>query len=173
MKQLITVILFVLTLSGLSYAQDLNYRLCIKNKCSNTIVKDIFYTLQKGGSNYIPDTNGVTRLPEAGAYILRSASFSDVIELNFQDYKSYCDTLNADEIIECLEPTTRPRFIGFCCCDFTPCEGYKIDRFNNGQVRIESQFRNGIPIGKFKRYNQSGKLVEVTTYSKKGKRGKR
>jgi hypothetical protein len=45
-------------------------------------------------------------------------------------------------------------------CDSKSCEGYQIERFPNGIIRIEGKFSKGKAIGNIKSYFQNGNIFE-------------
>jgi hypothetical protein len=82
--------------------------------------------------------------------------------------KSKIDTMLIRKIYECLEPVSHPGFIGYCCCD-DKCNGYQEDYYDNGKLRMDGNFKDGIPYGEVKTYHRSGKVKEIISYNKKGK----
>jgi hypothetical protein len=84
------------------------------------------------------------------------------------------DTFKQADIVEVVTMDYNPlsknkEWSGWLCCG-KRCEGYKIDYYNDGKVRMEGLFRNGKPIGQLKFYNNEGKLKYVEFYNKRGKK---
>ncbi len=49
-------------------------------------------------------------------------------------------------------------------------EGKWVQNHRNGKIKYEGVFKNGVPIGEFKRYNEKGKLSSTLVYSEDGLR---
>ncbi len=60
-----------------------------------------------------------------------------------------------------------PTDLGFYYCDKI-CDGWQRDFYSNGKMRIEGEFKNGMPIKEIKKYNESGDLVEIELYRRNG-----
>lgn len=60
-----------------------------------------------------------------------------------------------------------PEDLGFYYCDEV-CNGFQQDFYANGKLRMEGEFKNGIPIKKLNKYNESGVLVEIELYRRNG-----
>ena len=57
--------------------------------------------------------------------------------------------------------------LGFYKCDKV-CNGKLQDFYGNGNIRMEGEFRNGLPIKQIKKYNDKGELVEIEIYNRNG-----
>ena len=60
-----------------------------------------------------------------------------------------------------------PTDLGFYYCEKI-CDGWQKDYYANGKIRMEGEFKNGIPIKEIKKYNESGELVEIELYRRNG-----
>jgi hypothetical protein len=60
-----------------------------------------------------------------------------------------------------------PTDLGFYNCDEV-CDGLQRDFYANGKLRMEGEFKNGMPVKKIKKYNESGNLVEIELYRRNG-----
>jgi len=139
----------------------------IKNPCSNEVDYGLLYQLEKSGKTYIiSDTIGTIELSEPGTYKLEASLYGIKQNVEIQNGTNI-DTLFTKRINECLEPVSRPNFIGFCCCE-DKCDGFQQDYYNNGVLRLEGNFKNGLAIGKVKMYYLNGNIQEIRTYNKKG-----
>lgn len=150
------------------FGQEIKFELYISDSCKDTIGRVPFYNLRKNGIDYYPqDNNGIVYLKEIGQYEL-STIYSKVLKTyDLKSFDNVKDTINMPSINECLEPTTHPNFIGYCCCE-DKCEGKQIDYYSNGNKRIEGYFKNGKALGKLKYYYLDGTLKQVDKYNKKG-----
>lgn len=59
------------------------------------------------------------------------------------------------------------KFLGFYNCDKV-CNGKLQDFYENGKIRMEGEFKNGIPVKQIKKYNELGELVEIEIYNRNG-----
>jgi hypothetical protein len=149
------------------FGQEIKYNLMLKNPCSGEVEHALLYYLKKSDSVYdITDTIGTIILKKPGKYRLYSMMIGMEQEVDI-DFEMNKDTLDIRKIEECLEPTSHPKFLGFCCCD-KKCEGKQNDYYNNGVKRISGEFKNGLPIGKVTWYYPNGKIKEIWIYTKKG-----
>lgn len=171
MKNVLTLIFLMICFSAFG---QIKFCLYGYDPCSKTKRKIDFFGLKKNEADFnTTDTTGVLMLKDTGTYILSYVMDNiDSIELGKKYYinsiESISDTLRLVKIGLCIEPTSHPNFIGYCCCD-QKCKGTQIDYYKNGNKRIEGFFREGVPIGKLKLYYPNGKLRMVKKYSKKGK----
>lgn len=142
--------------------------------CSKEIKQINFFGLRKAGVSFESrDTTGILLLKETGvytlAYVLENIDTSQIgKEYHFESIGTFSDTLRLLSIEPCLEPTSHPNFIGYCCCS-QKCEGTQVDYYENGNKRIEGNFKKGIPIGKLRFYAPDGKLSMTKKYNKRGK----
>ena len=139
----------------------------IKNPCSEEVEYGLLYFLEKTGEEFhITDTIGTIILKEPGNYNLLTSlhGINEIVEIKEGVNK---DTLYTQKIVECLEPVSHPSFIGYCCCD-EKCNGIQKDYYNNGILRLEGEFENGLPLGEIKLYYPNGKIQEIRIYNKNG-----
>ncbi len=160
---------FTLFISIVAIAQEISFELFIKDNCNDTIRKVPFFNLRKNGIDFYPKNNdGVVILKEKGNYELSTIYSDDIKKYNFKNFAVVGDTINMPLIKQCLEPTSNPSFVGYCCCN-AECEGEKVDYYANGNKRLEGYFEKGKPIGKLKMYYPDGTLKQLDRYNKKGK----
>lgn len=57
------------------------------------------------------------------------------------------------------------------CCD-SNCNGYQIDYYDNGNIRLEGFFKNGRPKGEIKFYRPDGSIESIIFYKGKYRKGK-
>lgn len=157
-----------------SFSQGVSFTLNSYDPCSKEVKKINFFGLKKSDKIFsVDDTSGILLLKDTGIYVLSYAvEMIDSSQLGKKYYiratGNYCDTLRLISIYSCLEATSHPRFIGYCCCN-EKCEGFQIDYYANGNKRIEGNFIRGKPIGNLIYYNKDGSINYVEKYSKRGK----
>ena len=161
------------------FSQSIKFVLYGYNPCTESVEQLSSFGLLKDGVTYsVSDSTGILSLEEEGSY-----SLSYVIEnidttqlgrlYNLQMTRdTFSDTLYLESIYSCLEPTSHPNFIEYCCCGMK-CEGEKSEYYSNGNKRIEGCFKDGIPVGELKLYYPNGHFKQIDFYSKKGKMFKR
>ena len=173
MKIISYIILTFLNVSV--FGQSVEFTLYLSSECNDSIIQADFYTMNKINDStiqYQSDSNGMCIIPDTGYYkILIVGSFADhdrYIQIKNRGNQSH--TIRAFSINECYDPTTRPDFFGFCCCD-EKCEGSNVDYYSNGNIRIEGMFKDEKPIGELKFYYLSGNLKRVENYNENGEKG--
>jgi hypothetical protein len=148
MKQLIILILFTFSLTGL-YGQA-EVELYFQNDCDNSIKKLEFELLNLNDSNEtIVSKNGIAVLKNTGSYLLTSyyawgnlvGSFNHTIQI---EDKRLADTLNIPRIKFTTESALHSRYWNYFNCDKL-CDGLEKDFYPNGQKRLEGEFKNGKP----------------------------
>jgi len=151
-----------------AFGQQIKFEVYLKDRCVDTISKLMFFNLNKGDKDFYPkNNNGIVMLKEKGKYELTTIYNDDKIIYELNDFKSVVDTIQKPIIRKCLEPTSSPNFVGYCCCN-SKCEGKQIDYYSNGNKRLEGNFIDGKPMGKLKFYNSEGTLIRVDKYNRKG-----
>lgn len=163
--KLIVAVLSILSVQ--SSAQSITYNLILFDSCTSEYSNALLYYLEKGELSYsVSDTIGTIKLDSIGHHTLKSDLRNSNKEI-FIDRGANFDTLATWTIRECLEPISHPNFIGYCCCD-EKCNGYQQDFYQNGALRIEGQFKNGLGRGEIKFYNLDGSIRLVRKYDRKG-----
>ncbi|MFT5216732.1 MAG: hypothetical protein ACI83H_001861 [Glaciecola sp.] len=83
------------------------------------------------------------------------------------DKKKHTDTIEIPKIFEKLRYTGQYAHLslGYYKCELL-CDGYVNDYYNNGKIRFEGDFKNGIPIDETKKHDIDGKLVQIEIYDK-------
>lgn len=160
---------FALIVSAISFAQEIKFELYIKDNCNGSIEKLMYFNLRKDNVDFYPiKSDGIVILKDKGQYELSTIYSEDIKKYDIKNYGIVTDTISLPTIKLCLESTSHPNFIGYCCCNIE-CEGDKIDYYSNGNKLTEGYFEKGKPIGKLKRFYPDGTLKQVEKYSKKGK----
>jgi hypothetical protein len=150
------------------FGQKIGFNLYIYNPCVDSIYSaDCYRLILKNDSNvyFVSDSMGFCILPDTGIY--RLLVFNNVDDENklyyFKTTGSYNDTITIQKVYGCYEPTSKPGFYGYCCCDKI-CDGYQIDYYANGKIKFEGLFKNGQPLGELKYYYPSGKIKRIEHY---------
>lgn len=157
-----------------AFSQDIQVMLYGYSTCTKEVRQMHSFGLIKDGITYsVSDSTGILTLKEGGKYVLRYV-FDDIdttqlgrvydLQLGKEVFR---DTLSLTSIRACLEPTSHPNFIGYCCCG-EKCEGEQVEYYSNGNKHIEGSFKEGIPQGELKIYYYSGQLKQVDKYNKRG-----
>ena len=168
------ILVFFLLLSLRGICQDVLFNLYSYNPCTEEVKRIDFFGLKKGDKTFsVKDSSGFLQLKDTGVYALSYAlAMIDSAQLgkeyHFNSAGSYSDTLRLMTITPCLEPTSHPNFIGYCCCG-EECEGKQVDYYANGNKRVEGFFNKGKPIGKLVFYKIDGSVNYIEKYNKKGK----
>jgi hypothetical protein len=86
----------------------------------------------------------------------------------FLDKEKYNDTIDIPKVHKRLKNTGQygHLFLGYYNCDKI-CNGHIIDYYSNGEIKLEGDFKNGIPI-EITRYDINGKLITIEVYNKDG-----
>jgi hypothetical protein len=160
-----------------SQGQGSQFRCYLKSTCNSDITELKEYTLHKQGFFFSSLNSGSTAtLPDTGYYVLKSsmiATEGDSLVI-YIGAGINIDTVKKRDLIDVVFIDSKPlksmsQGGGWLCCD-KPCEGYKVDYYNNGQKLIEGKFKKGKPIRDLKFYNENGKLKYIEYYNKRGKK---
>jgi hypothetical protein len=170
MRNILTFAILIVSFSGFGQIQ---FKLYGYDSCAKAVKPINFFGLKKNGVVFKSnDTTGIIVLRDTGTYVLSNvleyideSQFGKKYLLNSKG--DFSDTLRLITIHWCFEPTSRPNFVGYCCCG-EKCEGAQTEYYANGNKRVEAFFKDGIPIGKLKFFDPKGKLILVKKY----KRGK-
>ncbi|APY09879.1 hypothetical protein BWZ22_00860 [Seonamhaeicola sp. S2-3] len=181
MKITILILLFS-TISG--FSQEIKFNLFLKDSCSNSIESSFNYHLEKNGTEYhiAEFDNGTIILPTKGEYELVATEIGETHKIVI-DKLINSDTLIKPRIEEYIKMTNvsftkntskeELKKLGiipnnkFMNCDKV-CDGIETDYYSNGTIRLKAEFKSGLVIGELKRYYQSGKIKEISTYDKDG-----
>lgn len=157
--------LFTIFIKG----QKTEFQLFGKTKCGDSIKLIELYSATKDSVDYVSwDTNPIV-LPDTGVYFIRTADAEgDLIRINIYHKGLNKDTIVISSIFDIAYSPMFPHFSGWICCD-EKCEGYQVDYYNNGNIRIEGTFRKGKAIGELKYYNLDGTLSTIRHFTKRGK----
>ncbi len=160
------ILTFLLLTSFSLFGQETKYNLMIIDPCSKKVEYGILYHLEKLGKVFsINDSIGTIYLKEPGKYeLITEYGISKNVEIK---KGINIDTLFTKRINECLEPVSHPNFIGYCCCE-EKCNGIQKDYYNDGTLRIEGKFKNGIPTDKVIKYHPNGNIKEIRIYNRNG-----
>jgi len=87
----------------------------------------------------------------------------------FENRKVYNDTIELPKVLKKNRNTGQYGHIyyGFFMCDKI-CDGYIVDYYKNGVIRLEGNFDNGRPNREIKKYDNRGKLIEIEIYDTDG-----
>jgi antitoxin component YwqK of YwqJK toxin-antitoxin module len=87
----------------------------------------------------------------------------------FENKKIYNDTIELPIVLKKYRDTSQYGHIyyGFFLCDEI-CDGYIVDYYKNGVIRLEGNFDNGRPNSEIKKYDSKGKLIEIEIYGTDG-----
>jgi hypothetical protein len=150
----------------------------VVNNCSEKKVEDYEIMvsnldLDKEIKDYWIDKDAIVSI-EKGIYSI----FVSVVEGDFIKEYGFMKSFEADstysiqlELPRIMRKRTQelhyPTDLGFYNCDKV-CDGLQQDFYANGKMRMEGEFKNGIPVKEIKKYNQSGDLVEIMLYRRNG-----
>jgi len=172
----ISLVLLLIATSFFCNAQNkaaqIKYELYVLDSCKNKVSKLKFYVLIKNEKTFPSNEDGIVFLKEKGVYGLSTLYNEKVTKITFNTFENVVDTLAVETIQECYSGGTNIDFWGYCCCD-EKCEGEQTSYYANGNIHIQGKFKEGIPIGKVKKYYLDGSLQQVDYYTKKGKFRKR
>lgn len=170
----------IIFLSSLTvYSQQISYNLLLKNKCSNEIESSNSYSLEKDGITYTAFDNSPLVLPKKGIYKLSSIDTDEVYEIKI-DKSINSDTLVKPMIqIQIRNGVSYKKNISnkelrkiklymatrYFICE-KECNGFQVDYYSNGNLRMSGTFENGISIGLLKEYYQNGKIKATYFYKK-------
>ena len=166
------------------YSQEIEYQLYLKNSCSDSIEKAVFYSLKKGEIEYGISNldNPIIKVPKYGIYKLISEETNEKLTIEISLKKSK-DTLLTPSIYEYIKPLPpsykkdiseselkklrkESRAI-FKKCDST-LNGEQKDFFSNGKMRFYGNFKNGFATGEIKEYYQNGNIKRLSIYDNDG-----
>lgn len=160
-----------------SQSQEIHFKCYLKSICSEDITELKEYTLNKQGFFFSSLNNGSTAtLPDTGYYVLKSsmiATEGDSLVI-YIGTGINIDTVKKRDLIDVVFIDSKPlkgmsQGGGWLYCN-KPCEGYKVDYYNNGKKMMEGKFKKGKPVGDLKFYNEKGKLKYIEYYNKRGKK---
>lgn len=180
MKFTILILLFS-SFSG--FSQEIKFNLFLKDSCSNEIERSTYYHLEKDGTEFnISGFDGAITLPTKGAYKLVATEIGEIHKIVVDELIN-SDTLIKPRIDEYIKRSNISFTKGtskeelkklgiipnykFMNCEKI-CDGIETDYYSNGTIRLKAEFKNGLVIGELKRYYQSGKIKEISTYDKDG-----
>lgn len=149
------------------FSQEINYSIIVKDPCSNKIYKGFDYCLEKDGIKYCASSleNRTIILPTLGEYKLIGKGIGETHKVQINGIVN-SDTFTVPRIRKYNITHSKHNYL-FRNCD-TICNGTEIDYYSNGKIRLKAEFKYGIVIGELKRYYRSGKIKEVSVYSKDG-----
>jgi hypothetical protein len=176
MKSFFTINI-VLIFCSTGFSQNIKLTCYLTTSCKkDTIVLEDYKLSKKNYHYYSLNSGAIASLPDTGIYTLTSYQISTEgdstmihvgfgLNIFFVKQKDISDVVILDYNIN----TPSPSWSGWMCCK-TKCEGYKVDYYNNGNKRIEGQFKRGKPTGELKFYNEKGQLKFIEYYDKRGKK---
>jgi len=150
----------------------------VMNNCSENKVEEYEISLSsldfdKEIKDYWIDKDSLVTI-EKGIYLI----FISIVEGDYvksygvtRDFKADSIYLMQMELPRIMRKRTRelhyPTDLGFYNCDEV-CNGLQKDFYSNGKIRMEGEFKNGVPVKELKKYNENGELVEIELYRKDG-----
>lgn len=171
------LVLLMQIISIFSFSQEIKYMCFLKSQCNEEIKVLSAYQLSKGSFSCFSEASGsIAILPDTGLYVLKSPDLAiegDSVMVHI-GYGMNADTIKQRDIIDVIyldsKPTNGMRQGGGWLCCGNPCEGLKIDYYENGQKMIEGKFKKGKPIGKLIFYDDSGQQKYIEYYNKRGRK---
>ena len=161
----------LLIICNLLYSQQTDIKIYMRDQCHDSIYLYNFITLKnENDSTFLYDCSK-GQLIDVGVYRLSLLEVGEVT-IELEPDITYVDTFFYPSLNELVSVTTSPEYYGFHTCNKL-CNGYLVDYYKKGVVRIEGEFNNGIPVGHLKFYYPTGVLQEVRIYSRRYKRFKR
>jgi hypothetical protein len=170
------ITLFTILITSFVCAQT-KIRLSFKDNCSNKYLSVEYQLIKLDQSMkdyWIPSSDSIV-LVEPGRYLIavtipeEGDNFKSVeFTREFLKNSFTQDTILIPRI---MKKYTGGMYasadLGFFCCDEI-CDGYEAEYYENGQVRIEGKFVNGIPKKSLKKYDKDGNLIEKMIFNKNG-----
>ena len=87
---------------------------------------------------------------------------------NFNGKRFFGDTLELPKVMRKYTSVLHyPTDLGFFNCDKI-CNGYIVEYYKNGVIRMEGIFKKGLPKKELRKYNKKGELIEIEIYNRKG-----
>jgi len=173
MKKLFTIALVLLI--NLVYSQTM-VEFTIFDSCSKKQIEDYDITmlsLNEEMKDYLIVKDSIVNINK-GIYLITV----NIGEGNYFKTHSFTKEFKFDSIYSVTRklPKIMRRYtseihhqsdLGFYNCDIV-CNGKLQDFYEKGVIRMEGEFKNGIPIKQIKKYNENGVLVEIEIYNRNG-----
>lgn len=153
------------------YAQGVKLNITTWNPCDSSYTREFLATIIKDNQIFhASDTLGTFHLPEPGIYQLKLRfpelyTQADTFKNIFLNFGQNYDTLTRAAIAIAID---FHRAYWYMRCD-EMCEGYDADFFDNGQKRIEGNFKKGVPVGKLVFYRPNGLIALIVHYDNEGR----
>jgi hypothetical protein len=132
--------------------------LYVWNTCDNTVSKLINYALTGYSKSYASE-DGICYVHQKGQYSIEGfgINYFDTYQINIQS-SDHIDTLTKYRIYVARSPGIPPwPYYSYCG---KRCDGKLIDYYENGNIRIEGEFKNG-QIKNIKLFNKVGQLTQI------------
>ena len=168
------LLLLFFFLQGYVQAQSVHYTCYKKSVCIKDPVKVKRFSLSNSDTTFRSNDMGVCTVTKLGTYFLLSSEIDTGVEppkVEFKSYGNVQDTVQSWSMYTVLAQGYADEFEtgDWICCD-NRCDGNRIDYYKNGQKRVEGTFKKGKPVGMVKYYDNTGKVINVETYDKEGKK---
>jgi hypothetical protein len=152
------------------FCQSIEVKIYLLDSCKNSVKKLELFELKKNAQTFIfnSDIDSSLILKDTGIYYLQSQYVAGKVELKIFNYGQYTDTLVQSNVIEIFTIHQKPSKRDWLCCD-KKCNGFQIGYYQNGNKRVEGNFKEGKPIGELKFYKENGGLSYIENYNKRGK----
>jgi hypothetical protein len=162
---------------SLGYPHMIQFECYTKSSCSGTLKLLDGYELSKPGFTYYAVDDGpVASLPDTGIYILSSnevASLGDTVKVHIR-FGRNVDTLKQMDLYRIvIMPKDHHQKGGKVWSGWFYCgkkaNGHCVDYYQNGNKRVEGNFRNGKSVGKVGFYDINGNLKQWAYYNNQGR----
>ena len=170
MKLIITILSF---LTAISLYGQIDIEIFFYDDCSRS-VKQAEYILFNVETNELYESSYFkVKIPSVGVYLLSTGienenkdfigSFSKI--LNIKSTNELKDTLKIPKVKFTTENVLHSSYWDYFNCEKL-CEGEETDFYENGNIRLKGQFKNGKPI-EITEYRENG-IKETTYWFKEG-----
>lgn len=159
MKNLLKITFLLI---GISSSAQIEVELFFKNTCDNSIREFEFELIPLDDiyQSYSAE-NSKTIVPKIGKYIIHGYEINDDGTIgSFYESKDILnsqkvyDTLIVPKILHRTSRTLHSGFSKYYYCD-KPCNGYQVDFYANGNLKVDGLFKDGKPI-EYSEYRNDG-----------------
>lgn len=166
-----TLLYFYLLLFNLnaSIGQEIIFKPVFINQCEHYEDHSVFWLLYDSTQIYnLQDYNqNQVKLPDLGVYFLELELGKPLIRIEITSYGIQQDTFFTPKI-ELAQYISNPPHSEFFNCD-SLINGFAIDNYYNGNIRLEGHFKNGQPLDTLKQYYRTGAILEMNILNKKNR----
>lgn len=166
-----TTIFFVLGIYlNLAFCQKILYKPIFINQCTGVSTDSIYwYVSDSVGNVYIPSdsSNNVLSLPKVGVYTLYIGFLEDSDKVSINKIGLNTDTFFTKKV-RWVSYISDPQVTEYYDCD-TPADGFVLDYYYNGRLRLSGYFKNGQLVDTLKEFYSNG-VIKFLNYPNKKKR---